>query len=336
MIFKTHLQNIISLINCLNFRKIYNFFLINVSYLVSRATKKFLNIGKPWSISIEPTTHCNLKCIECPSGQNNLNRNKGNMEIDIFTKIIEQIKHNVFYLSLYFQGEPYLNRNFLQMVSLARKNKIYVSTSTNGHFLTKKNAEETILSGLNRIIISLDGSNQQTYELYRKGGNFNIVIEGIINLVDAKRKLKRNNPFIILQFIVFSTNENQIEEIKKIGKELGVDQVQIKTAQINDNENTNSLLPKKKQYSRYKKTNNNKLIIKRKILNKCYKVWHSLVITWDGNIIPCCYDKRANYTMGNIHSDKITDIWMSSKLKLFKKAILKNRNNIPICCNCAE
>lgn len=336
MFSRTNFQNIFSLIKCLNFYKLYNFLLIYLNYLLSVTTKKHFNLGNPWSISIEPTTNCNLSCIECPSGQNNLKRKTGSMNIDIFTKIIEQVNKYAFYLTLYFQGEPFLNQKFFQMVSIARKKKLYVSTSTNGHFLTKRNAEDTVLSGLNRIIISLDGINQKTYELYRKGGDFDKVIEGIKNLVAAKKELKKENPFIILQFIVFSTNEGQIEEIKKIGKELGVNQIQIKTAQINDIENSTSLLPDEIRYSRYKMNKENKFVLKRKLLNKCYKIWHSLVITWDGNVIPCCYDKHADYIMGNISSEKMINIWKSKKFSDFKKEVLKNRKKIPICLNCNE
>jgi len=335
MVLKSHLQNIFSLLKCLNIYKLFNFLLVNIGYLLSSYTKKYLSFGKPWSISIEPTTTCNLKCIECPSGQNILNRKTGSMEYVVFKNIIEQIKKYAFFITLYFQGEPYLNKNFLKMVNYARKNKLYVSTSTNGHFLTKEIAEETVMSDLNRIIISLDGINQQTYELYRKGGNFDKVIEGIKNLVNAKKELRKNNPFIILQFIVFSTNEDQIEAIKEIGKDLGVNQIQIKTAQIND-KNNNSLLPSNKRYSRYKKNNENKLTLKKKLSNKCYKIWHSLVITWDGKIVPCCYDKHADFLMGNINSENITDVWKSNKFADFKNQILKNRKIIPICNNCSE
>lgn len=336
MVLKSYLYNFLSFIRCLTLYRVYNFLLINISYILSVITKRYFLWGKPWSISVEPTTFCNLKCVECPSGQNSLKRQNGSISLELYEKILKQIESHTFYLNMYFQGEPFLHHDFLKMVKIAKEKNIYVSTSTNGHFLTDKIAKETVLSGLNRLIVSLDGINQQTYEQYRKGGNFNRVIQGINSLVSVKKQLNKRNPYIILQFIVFSTNENQVDEVKKLGKKLGVDEVQIKTAQINDNQNINSLLPIEERFSRYKKNSENKLVLKHKLKNKCYKIWHSLVITWDGIVVPCCYDKYAEFDMGNLNTDNIVDIWRCDKFKSFRKNILKQRSSINICCNCDE
>ena len=151
---------------------------------------------------------------------------------------------DLLYLVFYFQGEPYLNPDFLEMVKYASQKKIYTATSTNAHYLTDQNAKRTIESGLDRLIISIDGSTQEVYQQYRVGGNLEKVLEGAKNIVKWKKELKSKTPFIFFQFLVVKPNEHQLEDIQKLAKEVGVDEVRFKTAQVYDYEkDPNQLIP---------------------------------------------------------------------------------------------
>ena len=160
--------------------------------------------GLPLAISIEPTTACNLACPECPSGLRAFTRPTGMLEKNFFTETIEELHNEMLYLIFYFQGEPYLNPAFLDMVSFAASKKIYTATSTNAHYLNDENARRTIESGLDRLIISIDGTTQEVYEQYRIGGQLEKVLEGTRNIVKWKKKLKSNKkknklkPFIVI------------------------------------------------------------------------------------------------------------------------------------------
>lgn len=290
----------------------------------------------PWSIAVEPTTSCNLRCPECPSGLRSFTRPTGMMSNDTLEKLLAELHEHLLYMTLYFQGEPYLNPQFLQSVRLANEHKIYTATSTNGHFLTPQAAEETIASGLNRLIISMDGTDQETYAKYRIGGNLDKVKEGIGHLVAARKKLKRSNPYIILQFILFEHNLHQRQEVIHLAKDLGVDKLEFKTAQVYDFEKGSPLIPTNEALGRYKRLENGQFSIKNKQLNKCWKMWHSCVMTWDGNIVPCCFDKDAKYTMGNIHNSSFRDIWNGQHYLNFRSRLLANRREIDICTNCSE
>src|SRR5450432_1852526 len=138
------------------------------------------------------------------------------------------------YLIFYFQGEPYLNRDFLEMVKYASSKRLYTATSTNAHYLTDTVARKTVESGLDRLIISIDGTTQEVYQQYRVGGNINKVIEGARNIVKWKKELKSKTPFVFFQFLVVKPNEHQIEDIKKLAAEVGVNEVRFKTAQVYD------------------------------------------------------------------------------------------------------
>jgi radical SAM protein with 4Fe4S-binding SPASM domain len=333
---KAKFSDFINLISSLNPRKIFNVILVYKSYLLSIILKKNIHWGMPVSASIEATTNCNLRCPECPSGLRQFSRPTGNIDITKFQNYFDKIEKNLIYLIIYFQGEPYLNKHFFDLVKYAKTKNIYTATSTNGHFLDDENARQTIESGLDRLIISLDGTDQETYSSYRKNGDFETVITGIKNVVEWKKKLKSKKPFTILQFLVLKTNENKIDEIRQLANDLGVDELQIKTAQFYEFENGNPLIPDNTEYSRYTKNSAGKYFLKKKIRNHCLRMWQSLVITWDGNIVPCCFDKDAKYQMGNLNNSSLTEIWKSKKYDSFRKKILKSRKSIDICRNCSE
>jgi radical SAM protein with 4Fe4S-binding SPASM domain len=320
----------------LNMRRFFNFVLVEASFLISRVFRKPLLAGNPWAASIEPTTFCNLRCPECPTGMLALSRSKGNMKLDVFSKILDILSPDLIYLTLYFQGEPMLNPDFTQMVQLARKHHIFVATSTNGHFLSDRNVDEIIKSGLNHLIISMDGLDQQTYEKYRIKGDLQVVTEGIKRLVAAKKAASSKTPFIELQFIVMRHNEHQMQEMREFAKQSGVDKLAFKTAQVYNFDAESTIIPTLKSKSRYRQTSDGKWVMANKILNRCHRIWSSLVITWDGKVVPCCYDKDADHHTGNLLDKTLSEIWKNQHYTAFRRQVLKNRSETEICRNCGE
>ena len=150
--------------------RIWNAAQLFFSFGVSRLFQKSLHLGAPMSISIEPTTSCNLRCPECPSGLRAFTRPTGMLDPVFFKKILEQISPRLTLINFYFQGEPFLNRHLTGLIRMAADKKIYTSTSTNAHYLDDETARKTVESGLSRLIISIDGTTQESYQQYRIGG----------------------------------------------------------------------------------------------------------------------------------------------------------------------
>jgi radical SAM protein with 4Fe4S-binding SPASM domain len=317
-------------------RKIWNATKVLSSYYLSRLLQKPIQWGVPFSISIEPTTACNLRCPECPSGLRSFSRPTGNLRSDFFRKTIDDLYRDLSFLIFYFQGEPYINPDFLDMVQYASQRGIYTITSTNGHFLNEENARKTIESGLDRLIISVDGSTQEVYEQYRKSGKLEVVLQGARNVVKWKKELKSKTPHLIFQFLVVRPNEHQIPEIYKLAEEIGIDEVRLKTAQIYDYAQGNPLIPNQDRYSRYRKQADGSYRIKNQLLNHCWKLWHACVITWDGVVVPCCFDKDAKYRMGNLQEQSLREVWQQQPYREFRQQLLKGRDKIDICTNCTE
>ncbi len=327
----------INFLSKLTFRRAFNAAKVLASYYVTKLTRRPVQWGYPISISFEPTTSCNLRCPECPSGLRAFTRPTGMLKQDFFTETIDQLSKELMYLIFYFQGEPYLNPSFLDMVKYASSKGIYTATSTNAHYLNDANARKTVESGLDRLIISIDGTTQDVYQQYRIGGKLDKVLEGAKNIVKWKKELNSKTPFVFFQFLVVKPNEHQVEEIKQLAKEIGVDEVRFKTAQVYDYENDpNNLIPENARFSRYHKNAEGQYAFKNALGNHCWRLWHATVISWDGLVVPCCFDKDAQHRLGDLKGMPFKQIWHNEQYINFRKQLLESRKNIDICSNCSE
>ncbi len=255
---------------------------------------------------------------------------------ELFERVIHQVKDNLTWLHLYFQGEPFLNPRFLEMVSYADQHGIFTATSTNAHYLGEKQVEKILASGLKQLIVSVDGITQEVYENYRIGGDLEKVEKGLKLLISEREKANQNFPRIILQFLVTGKNEHQLPELKNWVASLGVDELQLKTTQIYDFELGSDLIPSDEGYSRYIRTDEGKWKLKKKLENKCWRMWQGAVVTWDGKVVPCCFDKDASHVMGDFKKQSLSEIWQSKAYGDFRGQLLSDRSQLEICRNCTE
>lgn len=330
------LRDQINILRHLSFFRFRNLLVLRWSYLRSKWTKKNKHKGLPFSLSIEPTTACNLGCPECPSGLKQFTRATGRLDLDLHKQMLDQLERSVFYINYYFQGEPFLHPDFLELIKEAKRRKIYTATSTNAHFIDEQKAKDIVESDLDRLIISVDGLTQETYEQYRVHGKLEKVIQGTEHLVAAKKELKSNTPHLIFQFLAVKANEHEIPKLNDFAKDLGVDEVRIKTAQFYNYENGNPLMPDNEAYARYKKGADGKYKLKYKTGDYCWRMWSSSVLTWDGKVVPCCFDKDAQHVLGEIGKEDFQSLWNGPEYNNFRSAILTGRNQIDICKNCSE
>lgn len=319
----------------LTIAKLWNAVVVVLSFYTSR---KWSHKHPAWpiGISIEPTTACNLGCPECPSGLKMFSRKTGNLNPENFRRWVDSMKSSLIHLNLYFQGEPFIHPDFLQLVEYAHRRKIFTSTSTNGHFITELIARQIIDSHLDQLIISVDGVTQEVYEQYRIHGKLEKVLEGARILVDQKRRMGSRTPHLVFQFLVVAPNEHQIPDMLELAKEIGVDELRLKTAQVYNYVNGNELLPKNERYSRYVRKSDGTYRVKNALDNHCWRMWSGCVVTWDGRVVPCCFDKDGQHAMGNLTEQTFKQIWQGTAYGRFRRALLKSRSGIDICSNCSE
>jgi radical SAM protein with 4Fe4S-binding SPASM domain len=285
----------------------------------------------PLSVSTELTNCCNLKCPECSAGSGQMKRQKGFMDITLFRKVIDELRPFLFNINLYFQGEPMMHPLFFSFVDYCKG--IHSTVSTNGHFLTPENSERIVNSGLSHLIVSLDGTDRQSYSKYRVNGDFEKVMTGIESVSEAKI---RNGSAMKLeiQFLVNSYNEHQIAEVKSVARRLKAT-LSLKSMQIINGEKTHLWLPSDPKFRRYEELDG-KYFIKSRLPDRCARLWFNPVITWDGKVVPCCFDKDAEHMMGDVTNDSFRDIWNGPRYRVFRRAIFRDRNMIKICRNCTS
>ena len=290
----------------------------------------------PMSLSVEPTTSCNLRCPECPSGLRSFTRPTGMLEVATLKRVLDEIGHHLVYLNLYFQGEPYLHPDMNELVRIGAAHGLYTSTSTNAHFLRPERCAQIVQSGLSRLIISIDGMTQDTYASYRVGGQLDKVLEGTRNMVEARRANGGRGPHLVWQFLVVGPNEHEVDTIKQHAQRIGVDELVIKTAQIDQPEDGHPLLTEAPELRRYDRNPAGEWFLRNPLADECWRMWHGCVMTWDGKVVPCCFDKDAHHTMGSVGEQAFKDIWFSPEYEAFRAQIFSNRSALEMCQNCSE
>jgi radical SAM protein with 4Fe4S-binding SPASM domain len=161
----------------------------------------------------------------------------------------------------------------------------------------------------------------------------NKVIEGIKNITLAIEKY-HSSLTTEIQFLVNRFNEKDIPEMKILAKNLHVP-LKLKSMQIINYDDIENWLPVDKKFRRYE-LRDGIYQIKNSFPDRCARLWFNPVITWDGKVVPCCFDKDAEYVMGDLRNDSFREIWDGPKYRIFRRSILTGRNMIDMCRNCTS
>ena len=301
---------------------------------------------------------CTLQCPLCPTGAGTPGRKKGMMPLSTFKKIIDEIGKYLISIDLFNWGEPLLNKDIYEMISYAHGRNIVTSASTNFQHFSEEDAEKLISSGLDILILSIDGASQESYEKYRVGGDFQRVIENISLLVKKKKERGRRHPYIRWQFLVMRHNEHEVEAARRMARELGVDSITIDHAYlpVATREEAMKWLPGDSRYHRYNVEELEKRWqavgsqpdfsetgagpddgqddLKRKV--NCSWLWTQTTINWDGSVNPCCaiYDPSGDF--GNISDTSLKNIWNNEKYRESRRFSSKGEigETVTVCMRC--
>lgn len=305
-------------------------------YALSRVTGKPFSFGRPFMLMLEPANICNLRCPLCIIGQEGFTRPVGMMDFEPFKRVLDNAGPDLMHLTLWNQGEPFLNPDIMRMIAEAKRRNLILLTSTNGFDLEDR-AKALTLSGLDEIIVSMDGASPQTYEQYRKGGDFNKVARGLQALATWKKRLGSRKPRVELQFIIMRQNEHEIERMKQLAAQWKVDRLALKTVQVRTREEAQRYLPKNPVYRRYSGFDDDGVpIMKGRMENWCRWLFLCPVVNQDGMVAPCCFDKDGEYILGDATRQSMRDIWQGKPYQNFRKAVQEGRARIPMCRNCSE
>ncbi|MFH1913134.1 MAG: radical SAM protein [Pseudomonadota bacterium] len=297
------------------------------------------SLGRPMLLNIEPTTVCDQKCTICETGLGILGRKPEYMSLGAFQNILDQFDSNMREILLYFMGETFLNKEAYKMIRYAADKGIYVSTCTNGNFVTPL---ELVQSGIAEINFHIAGTTQEIHEIYRVGGTLKAVLDATREAVLLRNEMRdalKRNPYpmkISLGFILFKHNEHQVPEVEGLAKDLGVDSFHIIDPCVRNVEQAHDLLPTDRDHWVYdpQAYERGELRMRRPPQNECEWLYSAMTIQVNGNVVPCCRDPKGLDVLGNALQENVNDIWNNPKFKRLRKQVATIQGSLQLCSLC--
>jgi MoaA/NifB/PqqE/SkfB family radical SAM enzyme len=277
-------------------------------------------LGLPAAIQVEPSNICNLRCPLCPAGEGRMNREKGVMSFETYQKILDELGDVLLTVYLYSWGEPFLNTEIFHCIKESEDRNIKTLVLTNGHYL--QSLEEALAfvdTGGTGLIIAMDGSTQEIYQRYRKGGDLEKVKRCAALVEEAKAKRQSNTPYTCLRALVTRDTQDDLPNMEKLARELGVNMFSYKTVGMQTyNETFKDFEPSEESLRRFKYEDTQR---KRRPSIRCPFPFRQPTIQWDGTVVGCEYDYDVEMPWGNIGEEPFRRIWNNPQAKQLRRRI---------------
>ena len=316
------------------------------AFLYCNSWKKFLNMlrthwdarrgkevlrSRPYIFVFELTNVCNLKCPFCLTGKGiSGGRDVRHVSFEEAKPILDAVADYLYFLQLYTWGEPLLNKDLIKIIEYAKSKGVYVMLSTNATAMTPANNKKLLDSGIDYIMVAIDGGSDETYEKYRVGGNYTKVLANLTDMLEQKRIRGNRNPFIEWQYIVFRHNEHEVASTQKMAYSIGISKFTPLPAYVEDE----TWLPVGDEY----KTG----MLNPERLKNCDRPWSHLNVRADGGVASCCYEFFKKDDFGNLNSASFEDIWNNEVFRASRRMIHQHATGKPvddidiICKDCLE
>lgn len=300
-------------------KKLINFLRIERDYLLARPVCK----GKPWFLKIEPTNVCNLECTYCP--RDDTPYGLGMMPLERFESLIDEIKDHTFIVALHLWGEPLLHKQLPAMINYSVRKGIGTYVSSNFNKLSEEQAREIIKSKLDLLTVCVDGGEQGTYEVFRKGGQLSKVLYNIRLFMKIREEMNSSSPYVEMQFLVTPQTQHEIPRVKQLAGELGVDCFKAKPVYPIMIESTGRFsLPAGEHFYPIKKRAHRKT---------CWWLWRTITIGWEGSVLPCCRVMFAK-AKGNVFAAPLSQIWNGEEYQALRRTFVKGEQGRSPCDVC--
>ncbi|MHB8767495.1 MAG: radical SAM protein [Thermoleophilia bacterium] len=309
-----------------------------INYILSR-TSQLLRLKKVWgyppTLVIEPSSYCNLACPMCARQYRAAEMQNGNMSLDAYARLLDDVKDHILFLLFFGYGEPLMNRELPRMIALAKQSDIFVVLSTNGLLLKQEQADRLLDSPPDILIVSLDAVDKETYAQYRVGGDFDQVLANIRYLSDQRKARRLSTPLIDVQFIVMKGNETRLDEAKQMVELMGADKFSFKKVASyytdTSGEHVSQFLPDQQSDLAFSIYTDPAASSSR----FCSYPWRQIAVNWDGSVVPCCKDIDSLHIFGNLAAgDTLKGIINNDGYVAFRGQVKKDIDRIEICARC--
>ena len=294
-------------------RKFLNYLM---SYVEARAGISSRAVAKPFTCYVDVSSACNLRCPLCPTGMRRKGARAAMMSPATFERVLEELGPFIYDMHLYNWGESLLNPDIAEMAALAHGRGIATCISTNGNHMPDGLARDLVESGLDRLVFSIDGATQETYEQYRAGGDLEEALAHVRQVLDERQRAGRRTPRVVWQFLTMRHNEHEIDDVQRRAREIGVDEVSFEWFRTNVYEEL--LTPVEELVEKYRDwiptlEAFTKFDVEQRATRmgagRCLQPWYRIVIGPTGDAYPCCsiYDEKLKF--GNILETPLAALW---------------------------
>lgn len=296
--------------------------------------------GMPLIVSVEPTNGCNMRCPMCPTGLQVLKRPKGRMDLEGYSRLLDQLEGSVLIMTFWGWGESTLHPQLFDMIKMAADRGILTMLTMNG---TNFDAERMLDSGLHYLVVSFDGTREESYAPVRRGGDLQRAIAGVRSIAAEKKKRKAKFPKINMGFIVTKLNQEELPEVHRLAQEMGFDATRSKYLHTITTEVANELRPSDPGLVGDLGNNGPGRLLEKGIpgIHKngpipdgCGLLWQYAMVYWDGTVVPCCYDWDAEQSLGNAFHDDFRAIWHGPTYAEFRSRVSNDKQSLPLCKEC--
>ena len=242
----------------------------------------------PFMVRLEPTGICNLRCPRCATGLGIDPRPKGFLSMEALDRVIDQVEGHAMVVRFDGLGEPLLHPRIVEAVRRLKAAGMGVVISTHFNNLPREGIDALVESGLDRLMIAVDGSTQETYERYRRGGELERVLHNMEALRQAKKKVGARKPLVDLQFLDWGYNHHQIDDMRSMAHRFDCDRL---TVIEPDQAVSLRALPKNPK--------------------RCFWLWTVLTVDWQLDLHSCTNAWTYSFPKLNLGDQTLQELWLS-------------------------
>ncbi len=204
--------------------KILNLCLASYHFL-SRGTEL---LSSPFGLVVDPSNSCNLACPGCVHSQQVKALKLFDWKPGLVTEsrvgaFLKRYGANATHATFCNYGEPLINPHTPDFIHLAKTYLLQTTVSTNIS-VARFDPDAYAESGLDHMVLSIDGATQPVYERFRRKGNLELVFDNVRRLVAAKKRLGKLMPTLTWRLLAFEHNLHEIPIALEKARELGVNQ----------------------------------------------------------------------------------------------------------------
>ncbi len=284
-----------------------------------RKTRQTVLKSSPYLLILDPCNYCNLKCPLCPTGLADLGRPQAMLSFEHFQKYFDPLAPHLFEAYLHNWGESLLNKQVYRMIEYAQQHNVGTNLSSNFYKTTSEDIDNLLECGLEYLVISLDGTSQETYGQYRIGGQCEQVMDNLSELLRRRQARRLKTPVVEWQFIVMKQTEHQVREAEILAKKIGVDLLRFIPVGMpfefrNRQEVADKWYPTGIE-GRVQSDHQEQQFGQAAKPGPCFYLYRSIVINPDGGVSPCCvvYRKNRDFAELNGETFDVASLWNNER-----------------------